>query len=236
MIESLDNKKVKNWTKLNNKKYRTSNYLISDDELIIKAFNNGYLDTLIYYDKPLIEFENSYEVSKPVLNKISSDSINNIGVGKFIKLNNDYKDLIIMGDHLQDPSNIGRIIYFSKLFNFDNVVLSKDSADIYNNNCIKESRGEIFTQNINIADLKEEILKLKDNGYKIYATGLSNNNYQLENIKQQDKLVFILGNEGSGVSKEIMDLCDGILKIDMANIDSLNVSMAGAIIMQYYQK
>ena len=44
-------------------------------------------------------------------------------------------------------------------------------------------------------------------------------------------MAFVLGNEGSGVEDSIMDICDEIIKIDMCNIDSLNVSMAGAIIM-----
>ena len=47
-------------------------------------------------------------------------------------------------------------------------------------------------------------------------------------------MAFVLGNEGSGVSKQIMDLCDEIIKIDMCNIDSLNVSMAASIVMYHF--
>ena len=44
-------------------------------------------------------------------------------------------------------------------------------------------------------------------------------------------MAIILGNEGSGVREETFAQSDGIVKIDMENIDSLNVAMAGAIIM-----
>ena len=49
-------------------------------------------------------------------------------------------------------------------------------------------------------------------------------------------MAFILGNEGSGVSKSLMQEADGVMKIDMRNIDSLNVGMASALIMYRFRQ
>ena len=48
-------------------------------------------------------------------------------------------------------------------------------------------------------------------------------------------MAFVLGNEGSGVTAEVMDACDGTIKIDMRNIDSLNVGMAASIVMYRFR-
>ena len=47
-------------------------------------------------------------------------------------------------------------------------------------------------------------------------------------------MAFILGNEGSGVKEELYDLSDEIVKIRMENIDSLNVAIAGSIVMYHF--
>ena len=78
MIESLENKKVKNWTKLHQKKYRNEEFLLLDEKNIKMAKEYGYLKTLIYVDKLPFDFDDSYEVSREVLNKISKKETANI--------------------------------------------------------------------------------------------------------------------------------------------------------------
>ena len=117
------------------------------------------------------------------------------------------------------------------MFGFDSIILSENCADIYNEKCIRDCKGGIYLLNIKHADLIEEIGNLKNQGFKVYATGLSNNTKFLNEIDSKDKMAFVLGNEGSGVSKQVMDASDEIIKIDMCNIDSLNVAMAASIVM-----
>ena len=236
MITSLDNKQVKSWYKLHQKKYRLDNYLILDESIVLDAYNNNYLETLIYTNDKPFEFDNAYEVSKEVLNKISKNrNINYLGIGKKINENISYCERILILDNLQDPLNIGRIMECGDIFGFKDVILSLNCADIYNEKCLEASKGSIYRLNILRTDLFEIIKELKEKNYKIYATGLTNNTKNIYQINDDDKMVFILGNEGSGVRKEIMDISDEIIKIDMANIDSLNVGMAGAIIMHKFK-
>ena len=237
MITSLENKTVKQLTKLHQKKYRDDMFLLLDEELVKFAKENNYLKTLVYCGDMPFEFNNAIEVSKEVLNKISKkDDVNYIGVGTRINENDNYGDRVIILDHLQDPLNIGRIMEAAYLFGFDSVILSEESADIYNDKCIENSRGAIFKLNIAHRNLNDEVLLLQSKGYKVYATGLRNETKEMHDIKPQDKMAFILGNEGSGVDSHLMDISDEIIKIDMVNIDSLNVGMAGSIIMHYFSK
>ena len=232
MIESLENKKVKNWTKLHQKKYRNEEFLLLDERNIKIAKEYGYLKTLIYVDKMPFNFDDSYEVSREVLNKISKkDDLNYIGIGKRINLSKNYKNRVLILEDLSDPLNIGRIMEAAYLFGFDSLLLSNNCADIYHPKCIEASKGNIFRLNIYIGDIKQEINELKNEGFRVYATGLKDNTLSLDEVTPSPKMAIILGNEGSGVSEETFALADEIIKIDMHNIDSLNVAMAGAIIM-----
>ena len=236
MITSLENKTVKELCKLHLKKYRKDAFLILDEDLIRLAKDNNYLIQLIYTDELPFEFDNTLQVSKEVLNKIAQrDDLKYIGVSKMIEEKDTYKSRVLILDNLQDPLNIAKIMEGCLLFGFDSIILSENCADIYNEKCIRDCKGAIYLLNIKHGDLKEEINKLKNQGFKVYATGLTNNTRFLNEIDIQDKMAFVLGNEGSGVSKEIMDISDEVIKIDMCNIDSLNVAMAASIIMYNFR-
>lgn len=237
MITSLDNKTVKELTKLHQKKYRENKFLLLDENIVNLAKENNCLETLVYTDEIPFTFDNAIEVSREVLNKISKkEGLHYIGVGKPIRENDEYGNRIIILDHLQDPLNIGRIMEAAYLFGFDNVIISKDSADIYNEKCIENSKGAIFKLKVCHKNILDEIDNLKAKGYKVFATGLTRKTKEMHEISPCEKMAFILGNEGSGVSKDIMDKSDEIMKIDMVNIDSLNVGMAGSIIMYKFRR
>lgn len=236
MITSLDNKKVKEFCKFHQKKYRNDRYLILDDYLIDAAKDSNYLDTLIYVGDIPFEFSNSLEVSQEVLDKIAKQvGLKYVGVGKKIVECDDYGNRVMILDHLQDPLNVGRIMESAYIFGFDSIIISDDSADIYNEKCLKASKGAIYKLNICIRNLSEEIKHLQEKGYKVCATGLRDNTLELYEVETTDKMAFVLGNEGSGVTSEIMDICDEIVKIAMVNIDSLNVAMAGSIVMYQFK-
>ena len=109
-------------------------------------------------------------------------------------------------------------------------------ADIYHDKCLKASKGAIYSLNISIHDLTGIIPILKEEGYEVLATGLKAHSKELYEVETAEKMAIILGNEGSGVREEVMAISDEVVKIDMHNIDSLNVAMAGAILMHRFKK
>ena len=94
----------------------------------------------------------------------------------------------------------------------------------------------VYSINI-MHDSSENVIgRLHNNGYKVYATGLKAYSKELYEVKSEDRMAFILGNEGSGVRESTFEISDEVVKIDMHNIDSLNVAMAGAILMHRFKK
>ena len=76
----------------------------------------------------------------------------------------------------------------------------------------------------------------RTNNYKIISTKV-NGGKSLKNVEIDEKVAIIMGNEGRGVSKNLMDLSDEFLYIDMnKNCESLNVAVATSIILYELSK
>lgn len=235
MISSLSNQRVKDWMRLYQKKYRKNQYLIFDEDMIRSAIEYDYLDTLIYCGNNDIEFPNSVEVSPEVMDKLSKGkSLKYIGVANMLKEGLDNPKRVVILDDLQDPSNVGMIISSAYLFGYDSIILNSFTADIYHEKCLDKAKDSLYKVNILRCDVKEIIPELKKEGFKVYVTGLRKETKELEETLIYDKMAFILGNEGSGVKEELYDLSDEIVKIRMENIDSLNVAIAGSIVMYHF--
>ena len=235
MISSLSNQRVKDWMRLYQKKYRKNQYLIFDEDMIRSAIEYDYLDTLIYCGNNDIEFPNSVEVSPEVMDKLSKGkSLKYIGDSNMLKEGLDNPKRVVILDDLQDPSNVGMIISSAYLFGYDSIILNSFTADIYHEKCLDKAKDSLYKVNILRCDVKEIIPELKKEGFKVYATGLRKETKELEETLIYDKMAFILGNEGSGVKEELYDLSDEIVKIRMENIDSLNVAIAGSIVMYHF--
>ena len=236
MITSLENKTVKQLCRLHQKKYRTDQFLLLDEELIFAAKKAGYLTKLVYAGELPFAFDDTLEVSKEVLNKIAGrEGLSFVGVSRMIEERRAASRRILLLDHLQDPLNIGRIMEAAVLFGFESLILSPGCAEICNEKCLAASKGGIYELNIAHGDLLEEIGRLKAEGCRVYATGLRNDTKQMHEVEAEERMAFILGNEGSGVCEEVMEAADHVMKIDMRNIDSLNVGMAAAIIMYRFR-
>ena len=232
MIDSLDNKKIKEITSLKIKKYRDQYglFLIEGKHLVDEAKKSGLLEEVILFDDNY-DFDKKLIVSEKVMKKLSfQDSLPSImGVCK-IKDNKLIGSKYLLLDGIQDPGNLGTIIRSSLAFGVDTIVLSKDSVDLYNDKVIRSTQGMIFHINIIRCDLEEVINKIKG-GIKIIGTSLGDST-PLRSIDKLERYALIVGNEGNGVKKEILDLCDDIVRIEMnKDVESLNVGVATSIIL-----
>ena len=235
LIESIDNKKIKEIRKLNQKKYRdlTKTFIVEGIHLVKDAYKSGnLLEVFIINGKEYdINVETTY-ITENVMKSISSldTPYDIIGICKYAN-ENKIGNKVLMLDDVQDPGNLGTIIRSSLAFNVDTIILSKTSVDLYNSKVLRACQGMNFHINIIRDDLKKHIIDLKNNGYKIFSTDV-NNGKDLKSIKSLEKYVIIMGNEGNGVSKEISDLSDEKIYIKMnKNCESLNVAVATSIIL-----
>lgn len=135
-------------------------------------------------------------------------------------------------DNLQDPGNVGTVIRTADAFSFDGVIMSSGSADVFSPKVIRSSQGSIFNIDI-IVDADISYLKeAKDKGFKLTSTALYGESVKLKDIKISKNQIFVIGNEGSGVSAEILKISDEIAYIPMSGkAESLNAGVAASILM-----
>ena len=235
LISSVENIKIKELKKLQAKKYRekTGLFLVEGEHLVLEAYKAGYLETLILLDKYELNLDvNTIYVTDNVLKCLSELETPQpiIGVCKK-KENNIPNGNIIILDNVQDPGNLGTIIRSAVAFNFDTIVLSKDSVDVYNSKVIRASQGLLFNINVIVDDLSNIIPSLKENGYQIYGTKVTNGK-SVKSIAKKSLFAIIMGNEGNGMSDVVSNLCDEFIYIDMnEKCESLNVGVAASILM-----
>ena len=136
-------------------------------------------------------------------------------------------------DDISDPGNLGTLLRKALAFGYKTVLLSKNSCSIYNEKAIQSSQGAIF--DLNIVEGYTKLSELKASGYEILATEIKGS-VDLDNVSPKSKHVLILGNEAHGVSEAVLKLADKRVKIDIKNIESLNVGVAGGIAMYKLSK
>ena len=148
LYSSIDNKKIKQLKKLHLKKYRDKEkmFLVEGEHLIKEAYKSGYLKELFLEEscEYKINIPINY-VSKNVMKYLSTlDTPSNmIGVCEK-KESKICGDKILILDNIQDPGNLGTIIRSAVAFNFDTIILSNNSVDLYNPKVIRASQGMIF--------------------------------------------------------------------------------------------
>ncbi len=139
-------------------------------------------------------------------------------------------DFILIAERLQDPGNIGTIIRTAEGAGVTGIILSSDSVDIYNPKVIRSTMGSIFRVPVYVsADLVGDIKKLKDCGVCIYGAHLNGKEFFDENYN--GACGFLIGNEGNGLSKDVSQTADKLIKIPMCGkVESLNAATSVAVI------
>ena len=149
--------------------------------------------------------------------------------------NKESKFLIL--DNITDTKNFGAIVRSSECLGVNGIIISKTGSSPINGDTIKSSSGAIFNLPIYKLDhIKDAIFLLKEKHVEIIAADEKSEN-SLFNFKFKKKIAIIMGSEGKGISKSVLQLCDKTIKIPMkGKIKSLNVSVACGIILAEISK
>lgn len=228
MITSLKNQTVKELIALRTAKSRkeTKTFLVEGEHLVREAKLNNRL-IKAYTTSVSLEGE---LVSVDVMNKICSTStaVRQIGVCSLDE-KSEITDKVLILDGIQDPGNLGTLLRSAKAFDFNTIFLSDGTCDIYNDKVIRSSQGAIFKLNF-IRGNKIDFINNLSKTHKVYNTNVRNG-VDIKKASLPSKVSLILGNEGYGVSDEINALDLESLYINMSNMESLNVGVAGSILM-----
>ena len=144
----------------------------------------------------------------------------------------DADDNILVLDRIQDPGNMGTLIRTSVAAGYKAIIASKGTADIYSNKVLRATVGTVFEIPVIYAkDQSELISLLKGSGKRIAVTEVDKGVPYYETDLSKG-IALVIGNEGAGVSDELIDLADIRVTIPMTgHIESLNAAVAAAILM-----
>ncbi|BCR36561.1 TrmH family RNA methyltransferase [Mariniplasma anaerobium] len=230
MIISKQNKQFKLWKKLMTKKYRDLHdmFLVYGKHLVDKARDKGALIEVVTSN---LEIEGTL-VSTELMDELQQTEtyIDLIGVCKKTNDKLESNNILVLDD-VQDPDNVGALIRSAAAFGFKHIIMSHKTADLYNEKVIRASKGAIFDCYIERSQLLLRLTELKDQGYQIVGADA----HETGEPQKNKKLALVLGNEGHGLSDSIKDICDEFVTIKTNEVESLNVSVAGGILMHEWR-
>lgn len=238
LITSLESEKIKKCMKLKEKKYRDlyQEFLVEGEHLVIEAYRSSLLEEILLEEDSVTVLDVPItSVTKEILTKISTLDTPSyiVGICKKKEEKQELGNKLLLLDRIQDPGNLGTIIRSSKAFGVDTIILGDETVDFYNPKVIRATQGMAFHIQILSRNLKEVILELKQKDIPIYGTRVEyGEDIRTLTNRDKEKYALIMGNEGRGVSEDILDLCDKFIYIELdKDVESLNVSIATSILL-----
>ncbi len=232
-ILSRSNAHIKDLANL--KKVDPSLFLVEGFHQVEMAYEAKALVEALCLEDPHLEEVRTILTSEEVIAKLASSKSPEpiIGVCKKIENKGIDSEKALLLDRVQDPGNVGTLLRTALAFGFRKVFSTQGSASFYNNKAISSSQGAIFKLELKEGLKEEEAASLlKREGYFFLGSALEGGT-PFEEISAPSRLCLILGNEGQGMSEGLKKASDALAYIPMSGIDSLNVGVAGGILMQH---
>ncbi|MFT8323266.1 MAG: RNA methyltransferase [Bacillus sp. (in: firmicutes)] len=245
-IHSVKNPQVKEWKKLLSKKDRdkTGTFLVEGFHLVEEAFKaEAILDLIISEEVDLPGWDYGDLPVKIVTKEIMAqltETETPQGIVAVCKQMEDAsivysgKTFVVL-DKVQDPGNLGTIIRTADAAGIDAVVIGEGTVDIYNPKVVRSAQGSHFHLPIIKQKIPSFIDALKEKNIPVFGTSLENGKDYREMKREQEGFCLIVGNEGSGVSKEVLVKTDANLYIPIyGKSESLNVAVAAGILLYHF--
>jgi RNA methyltransferase, TrmH family len=219
---------------------------IEGDHLLQEAERSGLcFDTVFLREDRVAEREWAFPGNAKVLT-VAVDAFDHAcatdspqGVAALVKapqwtleslLDADEPRLIILAG-LQDPGNMGTIIRSAEAFAASGVLLTPGSVSPWNQKALRASAGSSFRLPVvSFADVSQ-LRHLADKHIPTYAC-VADARASILEADLRGPIGFVIGNEGAGISDEILSLCDGSLHVPCpGHVESLNAAIAASIVL-----
>jgi TrmH family RNA methyltransferase len=254
-ITSRQNQLVTRIAKLSDKKHRDAENLFRIDgiKLFLEAVKSSIDIEYVFIsesvsDRLLSELSNQLSsisgavivVSDSVFSKLTDEKAPQgiVAAARKFKvepetspISENYRALLLSS--IRDPGNLGTIIRTAYAIGVDRVYMSKDCADIYSPKVIRAAMGTIFRQKLTVTSDEFGLVKrLSEEGCMVLAAAMSDDAMKLGSLKFPDKVCIAVGNEGHGLSEDLIAACAGKVIIPMnPECESLNAAGAAAILI-----
>lgn len=235
-ITSKNNALIKDLAKLTIKKYRKEQNLVLVEgerfvsDLVARGVEIKYL---LYREKPAFAeklYAEQILCSEEVLNCLTQ-TVNSSQIVGVVRLTAKPfrlpKTQFLVLDRVADPGNLGTIIRTALALGYKDIYMF-NCVDWTNDKVLRSTMGTIADVNLFEATM-EDLQKLR--GFTIYNADM--HGVDIDSVEKPNGIFgIILGNEANGASEKIASLASQNISIKMQNaVESLNVAIAGAIIM-----
>jgi len=148
--------------------------------------------------------------------------------------NLDNKSFILALDGISDPGNLGTLLRTALALSWDGVFILTSSVDPFNDKALRSAKGATFRLPIMQGSWEELENLISRNNMQVYIADMEGQ--PLDRIDLQSPLVLVLGNESHGTSRARKEKYSLISIPISKHMESLNVSIAGGILMHSLRK
>ena len=181
-----------------------------EDERLLKLVDRGNHQGIVAQVKPFL-----YTEWLPFLNRMATKE----------------QPLLLLLDGIEDPQNLGAIIRTAVGFGVDGLVIKKDRQVEVTSTVAKIASGALdYLPIIQVTNLSQTIATLKENRFWIVATSLAESqDYRV--VDYRGPIAIIIGHEGQGITRLVLENSDFKVKIPIQHLDSFNASTSTAILL-----
>ena len=257
-IQSKDNKTIKRIISLGQRKNRQKygEYIVEGIRSIRDIAAMGAVKTIVIreskaqdkhvldlLDLDTVQFVPKFIAQDPIFDKVDN-TVNGQGVVAIVsKPKYDMESihiddgLYITLDGVQDPGNLGTIIRTAVAAGVKGIFLMKGTVDPFNDKTVRSTMSALHKiplyEDITLSLLHDMVT---ESNMTTYVTALEHSN-PYHTVRYAKRTMLVLGNEGNGVTPEVMNLCTNRIMIPMyGDMESLNVSVAAALCMYKVQE
>lgn len=245
LIASRDNPLFKKIKKLKQRKYRESEMLFIAEGFKFLEFDIKPEIIAVSEEKEhslaLFLVEREYILlPQSLFNEISSQE-NSQGIilvykYEINKLDGNKKNIVVI-DRVQDPGNLGTIVRTADAAGFTDIILIEGTTDIYSEKCVRSSMGSIFNVKPYFLTEEEFLNFTNSNNFNVISTALNEKSINYEKMSITEKNCIVFGNEGNGISDDILKLSDELIIIPIyGKAESLNVAVAAGITLYKWRE
>ena len=238
-LTSIQHPLVKHLVKLRQNRdyrYNEQSLLIEGIKPVEELVHNGRFKVIVVYNESMIPLgANADEVllvNEAVMRKISGMTTPE-GVIVEMAMPQPYSlqssRYVIALDGVSDPGNVGTIIRSALALGWDGAFILNDSCDPFNEKALRAARGATFKLPLGWGSWDDLNRLIKTNGLKPMVADI--NGTELSKVQGKSGSLLVLGNEAHGPSKEAKALCEAVTITMPGAMESLNVAVAGGILM-----
>jgi tRNA G18 (ribose-2'-O)-methylase SpoU len=248
-LETIEDSRLDEFRNIKDKNLLPQNLVVAESpKVVLKALNSDFnvlkvLVTPDFYEenKDLIDGKSKeiFVIEKKQLETLVAHKLHH-GIMALVEIPGLYKlealgDRVLIFNGVTSPENVGTMTRAAMAFGFDSIIYDYKSASPYLRRCARVSMGNVFEAKVHKSEFLPRTIKaLQENGYTVAATANEDGAYNLPDYKYPEKFCLIIGNEGNGMEREVIDACDVKLSIPITSyVAHLNAASAASIFLYH---